>query len=154
MKCAERLLVLTGWLFLAACGSLDQVSAEPAARSPAMLAQWLGGKTWSLISLDGQTVEVAVARTRPTLGFDPLNKHVSGLAGVNRFRGTYTLDGPTLKFGPLLATKMAGPPELNALEARYLRALEAITGWQQAGADLELLAGGEVRARLRVMSEP
>ena len=35
----------------------------------------------------------------------------SGWAGVNRFTGSYALEGATLTIGPLAMTRMAGPPE-------------------------------------------
>jgi heat shock protein HslJ len=107
-------------------------------------------KSWSLLALDGSPVMVPTERARPSLVFEAKDQRVSGMAGVNRFGGPYKADTGMLKLGPLLATKMAGPPELNELETRYLRTLERTAGWRINGTDLELLAGDRVLARFAV----
>jgi len=64
----------------------------------------LAGSNWTFVSIGG----VAVAGGRPTaLQFD--GNRMSGSAGCNRFSGTYSVDGGTLKAGPLMATEMACP---------------------------------------------
>ncbi len=64
----------------------------------------LAGTNWSFVSIGG----VAVTADRPTaLQFD--GNRLSGSAGCNRFSGTYSVDGATLKAGPLMATEMACP---------------------------------------------
>jgi heat shock protein HslJ len=64
----------------------------------------LAGTNWTFVSIGG----VAVAGGRPTaLQFD--GNRLSGSAGCNRFSGTYSVDGGTLKAGPLMATEMACP---------------------------------------------
>ena len=52
-------------------------------------------------------------------------KDVSGFAGCNRFRGTYTFDGGSLSFGPLATTRMACPPEKMETERKVLQILQA-----------------------------
>lgn len=135
---------LVASLALGACAAATAGSA-PAAAAEAALS--LAGKAWSLATLEGAAVEVPDERARPTLAFDAEGRRVSGLAAVNRFSGTCTQENAKLKFGPLLVTKMAGAPELNELETRFLRALEATTGWRTQGDQLELLAGDQVVAR-------
>jgi len=64
----------------------------------------LAGTNWSFVSIGA----VAVTADRPTaLQFD--GNRLSGSAGCNRFSGTYSVDGDTLKAGPLMATEMACP---------------------------------------------
>ena len=64
----------------------------------------LAGTNWTFASIGG----VAVAANRPTsLQFD--GNRLSGSAGCNRFSGSYSVDGTTLKAGPLMATEMACP---------------------------------------------
>jgi heat shock protein HslJ len=46
-----------------------------------------------------------------------------------------------------MATKMAGPPELNGLETRFLRALEQVTAWRIDRGELELMADDKPVAR-------
>lgn len=123
----------------------------PTQRTPVAMAsedpEALAG-TWSLVTLEGQPATASPQGRRPTLRFDPETMRVSGFAGVNQFGGAYEAAAGTLKFAPLIMTKMAGPPEQMDLERRYSRALEATTGWRLAQDHLELLAGESVVARL------
>lgn len=50
------------------------------------------------------------------------NGIIEGFAGCNNFRGSYLLTGQTIKFGPLLATKMYCPA--MAVENNLFKALE------------------------------
>lgn len=52
-------------------------------------------------------------------------KDVSGFAGCNRFRGSYTFADGKLSFGPLANTRMACPPEQMETERKVLQLLEA-----------------------------
>lgn len=64
----------------------------------------LAGTNWTFVSIGG----APVSGDRPTaLQFD--GNRLSGSAGCNRFSGTYSVDGGTLKVGPLMATEMACP---------------------------------------------
>ncbi|MDO8964920.1 MAG: META domain-containing protein [Coriobacteriia bacterium] len=63
---------------------------------------------------------------------------VSGHAGVNSFSGTYEATDATVKVGALATTRMAGPPELMAEEAAFLKALEASTEWSISRGRLEM----------------
>lgn len=122
-------------------------SQTPTATIPPAAAPTLEGQTWALQSIEGDAVTVSDERGRPTLQLEAPTTRASGLAGVNRFSGSYTKEGAALKFGPLAMTKMAGPAERMELEARYSRALTATTQWRIAGGALELLAGERVVAR-------
>ncbi|GEK17114.1 hypothetical protein CPE01_08470 [Cellulomonas persica] len=48
---------------------------------------------------------------------------VFGTGGVNRLRGTWSIDGDRLAFGPIASTLMAGPPAAMRQEAELLRLL-------------------------------
>jgi heat shock protein HslJ len=80
--------------------------------------------------LAGAWVVVAVGGTPvpeggdpPTLVFDG-DGRVSGSGGVNRLAGPYAVADGVLTAGPLMTTRMAGPPEWNDVEVRLLAALE------------------------------
>lgn len=145
-----RLAALVAWGGSgAACATAVPVAApETAPGGSALVPAPLMQREWVLVELEGQPVKVAEERGRPTLRFDPKDPRVSGMGGVNRYGGGYAIEGAALKFGPLMATKMAGPPEQNALETRFLWVLEATTSWRLArSGELELLAGTRVVAR-------
>ncbi|AJA10556.1 hypothetical protein SKP52_18430 [Sphingopyxis fribergensis] len=76
----------------------------------------LAGSNWTFVSIGG----VAVAADRPTsLQFD--GNRLSGNAGCNRFSGGYSVDGVTLKAGPLMATEMACPGAGMTQEAAFFK---------------------------------
>lgn len=124
---------------------------KPAAPTPAAVATSpaaIMGLTWSVVGLEGAPMAIPPDREKPWLKLEAEGKRVTGMGGVNRFSGTYTLEGGALKFSPLMATKMAGPPALNELETRFLGLMQRVTGWQlTTGNYLELLAGTQVIAR-------
>jgi heat shock protein HslJ len=114
--------------------------------APAMAADApanIEGVEWKLAALDGKPT--AGGERAPTLKLE--GKKATGFSGVNRFFGGFERDGEKLKFGALAGTKMAGPPEANALENAFLAALAATTQWRLDGAALELLNDGKVLAR-------
>jgi len=103
---------------------------------------------WTLKELRGSPVTVPANEMKPvTLTMEAKEKRAAGLGGVNRYRGTYVVDGAELKFSPFISTRMAGPPAAMAFEQAYLAALEEVNGWRVRGRTLELLAEGKVVAR-------
>lgn len=142
---------LAGWLVavgmvlaLAGCASTPPAEAS--------IAGDLGSHEWVLAEINGNAVRLS-PEVRPTLRFDAESKRVTGFGGVNRINGTYVTNGAELKFGPILATKMAGPPPQNEVETALLRALEAVTGWRIVRERLELLQGERVVARFSPLPE-
>ena len=75
---------------------------------------------------------------------------VSGSAGCNTYSGGYTIEGTTLKIGPLASTMKACADEaVNAQEQQFLAALQAATTFDQTGNILTLkAAGGENQVTL------
>lgn len=68
-----------------------------------------------------------------------LQNHVGGQTGCNSFGGSYTLEGKTLRFGPLVQTVMACQEEaLNRLERAYMQALGQVRGYSLEGSALRL----------------
>lgn len=96
---------------------------------------------WVLASLSGGTITAPA----PTLAFEEEGR-VHGSSGVNRFGGDCTIDGTQIRFGSLMSTKMAGPPERMELERRYLEVLAEVDRWSIVEGRLELSASGRVLA--------
>lgn len=63
---------------------------------------------------------------------------VSGSTGCNDYNGPYTLDGTTLKIGPLASTMKACEQALMDQEQQFLTALQAATTFSQSGPVLTL----------------
>ncbi len=75
--------------------------------SAAIDAEALSG-VWTLSSMAGEDISVLFSMGTPTIEFLPENR-VSGNAGCNIYRTSYTQDGNTLTFGLVMLTKRACP---------------------------------------------
>jgi heat shock protein HslJ len=101
----------------------------------------LAGTNWSFASIGG----VAVAADRPTaLQFD--GNRLSGSAGCNRFSGTYSVDGGTLKAGPLMATEMACPG--MELEQAFFKLMATPVSLTFADDGMLILTGSDGRTAM------
>jgi putative lipoprotein len=85
----------------------------------------MAGTEWTLVELAGQPAPTGAGGRRATLRFGTDSARAAGFAGCNRYAGTYTVDGQTLHFGPLLMTKMACT-EGNVAEIGHARFLYAV----------------------------
>ena len=64
---------------------------------------------------------------------------VSGMAGINRYSGGVSLSATGgVTFGPMIATKMAGPSDAMELEAGFLDALSTVTRMEYQAGKLKL----------------
>ncbi len=116
--------------------------AEPApAAVPAAV-----DREWAVVELGGAPVEGRA----PTIAFR--DGRIFGFAGCNRYFGPVSFTGREgMKIGPAAMTMMACPDAQMALEQRFARALEGVTGWQVADGVLTLTgAGGAAILRARV----
>ena len=105
---------------------ISEIVAHPAGAGPSASGEADGVVgAWDLVEL-GPTADFA--HLVPTIEFTA-DGTVSGFAACNTFSGTYDFDGTTLTFGPLATTKMACQRPASAVEAEYLAALGAVTGW-------------------------
>ena len=100
------------------CASAPAAPAGPDKTVPS--AQSLVGSEWQLRDLGGAPV---LEDVRATLSFaDP--GRVTGNGSCNRYGGTVELGDGTIKVGPVMTTKMACTPEIDAQERAYLAALQ------------------------------
>ena len=96
-----RIATIFPLILAAGCASQPPTTIETrAVQSPALD---LAGTSWKLEDLGGTP---ALAGVEVTLEFPEAGK-ASGRASCNRFMGTVEISGPSIKFGPLAATKMA-----------------------------------------------
>jgi heat shock protein HslJ len=109
----------------------------------------LAGTEWRLIEIQGKTVALTDVLRPPTLQFDSAAKRASGISGVNRFSGSYESSGAALKFGPLVGTKIGGPPAAMAIERAFLNSLAGVSSWNITSNRLELKAGDKVVLRFQ-----
>lgn len=97
----------------------------------------LEGRDWVLSRIEGQ----ALATSRPpSLRVDATAGKVAGFSGCNRYTGSATVSGASLKFGPLAGTRMACVEGME-LEQRYLALLAQTDRYRIEGDALVLLKG-------------
>ena len=85
--------------------------------------------------------------TRPaTLRLEASTSRAAGFAGCNRFSASYTLAGDSLRFGPVIATKMACA-DGDELERGFLGALPVVATYEATDSVLILKGPGGPLAR-------
>lgn len=112
----ERLRVVLMSLVLLAPGCAAGQSGTPDLLGRAWVAEDIGGRG-------------VVDRARSEITFTAEGR-AQGSGGCNRFSGSYTRDGTTLRLGAIAATRMACPPALMDQESRFLAALSEVRGWR------------------------
>ncbi len=102
----------------------------------------LAGSSWTVTGYNNgkEAVVGPVEGSELTLEFGT-DKTVSGNGGVNTFNGPFESGDTSIKIGPLMQTKMAGPEELMTQEQQYTIALQAATEWEVANNVLTLRDG-------------
>lgn len=137
---------------------LDAAGATLATLAPQPTA--LAGTAWSVTGVNNgkQAVAGVIAGTELTLQFGADGK-LQGNGGCNRFNGSYTEEGKSLRIARLASTRMAcaAPEGRMAQEAQFLAALESAATARREGDKLELrTATGAlaVSARLAQAAKP
>jgi heat shock protein HslJ len=122
-------------LALAACAA--QTPPPPAAE-PSPLA----GTSW---------VEATRALRPPTLEFADAAPAAAGFAGCNRWFAQAEIDGETLRFAAIGATRMACEPAMMTIDRNFLDALENTRSYSGDADSLVLLdeAGAETARFIR-----
>lgn len=95
---------------------------------------------WKVTSYNNgmRAVVGVISTTTITMSFAE-NGRVEGDAGVNRYHAEYTTSGTNgIAIGPVVTTRMAGPPAATEQEQKFLRALPASKVYQLRGETLEL----------------
>jgi len=126
-------------------------TAKPADAATPGSGAALVGTDWVLMEVGGQPLAGRGSR-RPEFQLAADGRKVQGFAGCNRIAGTYELKGDTLKFGPLIATKMACPA--LATEEAFLKALDAAVRYEIGGSNLTLFGADGPVARLQARGTP
>jgi heat shock protein HslJ len=115
------------FLFLLAvipmCASLSQAT-EPT----------LAGVEWELTRVGDTKVELK--ENPPFLLLTDEDNKIKGHTSCNSFFGTYEAEGDSLKFGPIVSTKMACPELRSTIETALLEALENTRKWAIANGGL------------------
>jgi heat shock protein HslJ len=103
---------------------------------------------WRLVEVEGRAITPTEGEKRPFMRLDPTKKQAAGYAGCNDFFGGYTLDGSSLSFGPIGATRRACEGPQDEIEIDFLKALGATGSWQIMDGVL-ILSADKVLARFK-----
>ncbi len=98
----------------------------------------LANTTWALQSLNVNQFPVGVMQT---ITFSPAGT-VTGNGGCNQFNGPYTINGQSLRIGPLATTSIACEEAVAVQEQAFLTALQSTTFYELSGSQLILRDGG------------
>ena len=131
-----RLPIVAACAFLAlavgcAGGPAPAATAGTSAAAQAVSLPRIDSTEWRCVRLvDAGGTQVDVTDRPPTLRIEP-DGRASGFAGVNRYFADVTFSSVTappepLRFGPVGATRMAGPPERMALEEAFTAMLGTV----------------------------
>ncbi|WP_414980627.1 META domain-containing protein [Congregibacter sp.] len=93
---------------------------------------------WRLLSINGQCLATPEGAREIHLVMRDSDGSVSGFAGCNRFKGSYTIDGNALSFTPLASTMMACPEAQMQIEQNVHQSIGRVTAWRLEGQTLEL----------------
>ncbi len=97
---------------------------------------------WKLTELDGQPASLGARGRELHLVMNGQESGVRGFSGCNQFTGSYERDDARLRFGPLVATRMACIDGMDQ-EQRFLAALASAMRFTISGDGLALYSGDE-----------
>ncbi len=154
MACPEPATALETAFRAALAGPLrysvagERLTLQPASGEPLVFvaeAQTLDG-SWQITGFNnGRDAVVGIkGETRLALSFE--KGAVSGDAGCNTFRGTYVVDGTSVKIGPLAATRKACAEDVMQQEHEFLAALASAVTWSVEGDTLDMHRADSQRA--------
>jgi heat shock protein HslJ len=128
-----------GHLIALSALALPSTLTSCGADSPGGRANDVEGQYWQLVRLR----DAAIAPVPPPKGaylmLDSHTQRLIGSGGCNQLMGTYHLDGHSLTFGPIAATRMACLDEhATTTETNFLSALGDVKGWKMEGKQLAL----------------
>lgn len=133
---------------LAACPPPRATNSEPEFRAS------VSGVEWELVELDGKTPPTGAGGRRATIRFDADTSRAGGFSGCNRFGGTYSISGDSLRFGPIAMTRMACTEGME-LESALSAALQATQRYELSATQLKLFGqSGPVARFSRQIPEP
>ena len=102
---------------------------------------------WMLLSLEGQSPQEPNNTRAAYLRLQESENDVKGFSGCNNFFGKYELNGNTVKFSKLGATRMMCP--IMEQETKFMQMLERVDSYSISGRNLTLYEGSEAIATFR-----
>jgi len=143
MKSGMRVIAWSLFLGILLVSCVKRETAGPGPE-----AAGIEGIQWYLLEVAGSTISPMADDKQPHILLDPARKQATGFSGCNNFFGGYELDGSSLKFGPVGATRMACPDLETGLETEVFKTLDQTRAWETKEEELLFLNDSGVLARL------
>ena len=104
---------------------------------------------WKLVKLPG--IELPPLKKDAFIQFEPEKNHAFGSGGCNNMQGTFTLNGKSLKIGPMASTMMACTPEIMKIEDGFHKVLTEVDNFIISGDILQLRKGDTILAEFEAL---
>jgi len=104
---------------------------------------------WKLVKLPG--IVLPQLKKNAFIQFEPEKNQAFGSGGCNNMRGTCTLNGKSLKIGPMASTMMACTPEIMKTEDAFYKALTDVDNFTISGDNLQLRKGDTILAEFKAI---
>lgn len=131
-------LLMVGSLGACADYTTTGVPSEEEATEESAEGNPLLGTAWVLTEASPGEDELGEA----VITADFFDEQMSGQAPVNSYFTEYVIEGESVEFGEIGATRMAGSTAMMAAEAAYFELLESVTTFELAADKLVLMADG------------
>jgi heat shock protein HslJ len=127
---------------------MPPTSEQPPGAATAAPSIPITDRDWVLIELGNQPAPLGSGNEPATMRLESTTSTAAGFAGCNRYRSNVTLSGDTMRFGPIISTKMACA-DGDELERGFLAALKDVATYQATDTSLTLNGPGGQLARFR-----
>lgn len=132
---ASALVLLTALLAPSAC---RRAEPEPEPVTELSFRSQASAGVWTVVELFGTPASLGAGARPATLTFEVDSARAGGFLGCNRYGASYSVDGDSIDFGPIISTKMACAEGME-LERRMSEALEAAVRYEVTADSLVLL---------------
>jgi heat shock protein HslJ len=156
MACAEPAMSIENAFHAAFSGTLryavegDKLTVSTAAGETLQFARAappkLDGGNWKVTSYNNNRQAVVGVIGDPDITLSFSADTVSGSAGCNTFRASYTIEGNGIQFGPAVTTRRSCEEKLMTQESLFLAALASAVTWSIDGNVLDMHRADSERA--------
>lgn len=129
-KIIHSSLALT-MLLLSACQTMPQ-TAESASTAE------LRNTLWKLVNVAGKSVQTAEGQRMASLTLDSQEARARIATACNNGSAAFSTEGDTIRFSPVMSTKMACPGERMQQESEFFKVIEDTSRYAIKGETLEL----------------
>ena len=115
-------LVLISTFFVFSCTATTNMGSGNTGK--AISVKDIANTSWKLTDISGEKV---IPKKIGAVTLDITADKISGSAGVNRYFGSYDVNGTEVTINGVGSTKMMGPDDLMKTEYKYLSVLQDVT---------------------------